>query len=168
MGAIKGFFKDMTASPDYEKLKKINKKFKDTEDKNIKGLGGWLVLVQIGLWISLLISLYLILSTFLSSEGFNHLYLVFSFLYFCFIAYTLFLMYSYDKKFPIFAVIGIWLPFISPLMLFMLALFGVVVGAVTASDLGEFLGGLLALSLGAVIWTAYFLKSQRVKNTFTK
>jgi hypothetical protein len=122
------------------------------EENKLKGLGGWLVLVQIGFWIGLILS-FENLFYYDSSEKSWIFWFLFTFL----LIYSLFLMYNHDRKFPFFAIITIWAP--TPYLLFMII--------PNLNYILEILGTDLFLStISAIIWTWYFRVSKRVKITF--
>lgn len=134
------------------KKRKDSSNNKKNPDKNSKivGFGGWLILIQIGLIIGLI--LYFITGiSFLGDKG-NNNSLIFGILFLiltsCY-GYTIFLMYSKNKKFPNFAILILWLTFGIYLLL--------------NNGFGNETFGIL---VGAILWTFYFRKSKRVKNTF--
>jgi len=159
-----------------KEVQKINLKDHEYEcNKNsnsfskLKGLGGWLVLVQIGLILGAII--YLITSIIFFIDKEFQYSLIFGVL-FLFLAiyegYTLLLMYKRDYKFPTFAIWGLWLPFGVYLLATLISLFSGNESISSASELGQVTGGVLIMILPSIIWTLYFKKSKRVKNTFTK
>lgn len=111
------------------------------------GLGGWLILIQIGLWRSVLGFAAAIEAG--AFVALNVLFLIATII-------LLIMLYSKHKKFPLVSIIVIWANWI----------FGVVVGLYFATL--ETFGALLLGLLIAIVWTAYLVKSKRVKNTFIR
>ena len=140
-----------------EKEKLMDKVIDDwtSKTKILKGLTGWLIIVQIGLILSIII--FIAESIFLFLRGFIGFALIFL-LFFLYETFVIFLMYSKDKKFPLFAIIGIWAPF------GILIILSILNTQWFFSSLTEILFSLI----GGIIWTAYFRKSERVRNTFVK
>jgi len=164
MGIIRKTIKDIFSPPDYKKLKEANKKFEKQEkeaESKIKGLGGWLILVQIGMFLNILISLTWALGFLLQLLlNFNGLILI-SFVFFISLGfvnvYTIILLYKKSKHFPNWAIFSLW--YAIGIIFFLVLIFG--------TNL-EDLTGFPILTLQPIIWTAYFLKSRRVKNTFVR
>lgn len=154
------------------------------EEPKITGLGGWLILVAIGLilspfWIvSTLLTIHLpiftdgtfALVTSTSSEyftpGFSLLMsyeVLGNLILFFFIFYLLYLFFSKSKSFPLFFIysrVG-YLVFILLDIIFAKVVFPseTVFDPTTARELFQAI-------FGAAIWIPYMLRSKRVKNTF--
>jgi len=149
-----------------EHLKLCDENPKSENYKELKGLGGWLILIQISLWIGIIAYFFYFIEFLLDFQ--NILFIIFFLVLFILTGYTLFLMYLYDKKFPLFAIIWLWLPFLSPLIGFIILFFSMITGLTTAYELGIFIGGFMLSIIPSIIWTEYFRKSKRIKNTFVK
>ena len=129
--------------------------------KEPRGLGGWLVVVQILLILAVIYKVYvfIVLNIDLDLNGFLPP------LEMGFFVVALIFMYAKHRLFPILAIFGIWL---FPALQFLVT-FGFFLGGLQYGfDLGDF----LVVSLTgfyltfAIIGTIYFRKSRRVKNTF--
>ncbi len=131
------------------------------EYNELKGLGGWLVLVQIGFILSilLLIPYFLIIIPSLVGGG---VLLLLQFILYVFIGllsiYCLILMYQKKKRFPKWAIFTLWFGFG----------FGVFVVITSFESIGKTIWEISKNLVPAIIWTAYYLKSRRVENTFVK
>jgi hypothetical protein len=128
--------------------------------KELKGLGGWLVLIQINLWASIILYATGIINSIILDSSI----IVFYILLLGLTGYTFFLMYSKNKKFLKFAIINLWVQLFIPLI----NTFGLTINAGTPQEAGTIFGSLFPLILYSIIWTNYLLKSKRVKNTFVK
>jgi hypothetical protein len=173
MGAfkvIKNTLKEIFSPPNYKELNKINKKYEKEEEKGgPKGLGGWLVLIQIGFWIG---TLYLISFTIgmllmAISEG------IYFFLFFLLGGglviiniYALILMYKKRRRFPIIAILSLWGEFGLVVLIYGLAI--LINLEDSSQSIAEVVGAIALSLITTLIWTAYFKESKRVKNTFTK
>lgn len=122
------------------------------ENKEIKGLGGWLIIFQIGLWIELVVYGIILL------EAESYSFILFLTLFILSII-TLAFMYTKDKRFPFLAILGLWLPLINVFIDF-------VNTPESDSGLQYLAGAILIYAVPAIIWTLYFRRSKRVKNTF--
>jgi hypothetical protein len=133
------------------------------KENKLEGLGGWLILVQIGFILSILMSLEFFLYpygqsviTFLQQQygipdfvtGIFYLSII------SLLGYSLFLMYQKKKSFVNFAIFSLWYSF---------GINALIVWAIS----GTFTTLLFSL-VSAIIWTFYFKQSKRVKNTFIK
>jgi len=121
------------------------------EVKKIKGLGGWLVLPILGFILSLLVCSYYFLDSFQIVEINWRIFnlLIFGSGMFVY-ATALLLMFHESRHAPAWAIMALW--------------HWVIVEGITSSIMevpGDF-----SLILGPIFWTAYFIKSKRVKNTF--
>lgn len=120
---------------------------------NIKGIGGWLVLPIIGLFYSLVIILYDLLSTNALYE-FNSYIALLSFLDLVLLLWTIVaLFFIFNKKKGTAKVM---------ISLYManIIIFSVI------SFLVEDYEGIFPQIIGSAIWISYFVNSKRVKNTF--
>jgi hypothetical protein len=130
-------------------------------EKKIEGLGGWLILVQIGFIFSVIINLEFLLYPYGQSviaflqQTYNIPSLI-TILLFCsiifFYIYSLFLMYQKKKGFVKWAIFTLWYTF---------GINAIIVLTIS----GELMNLLFALA-SAILWTSYFKQSKRVKNTF--
>lgn len=151
---------------------KINK-------KEPKGLGGWLILLQIGL-IGSCIKLVREIFSFISSsslsgnETYDSIVLIGDSIILMLAAYTLILFYTKNKKFKMTAIFLLWFGVV-------LSLSGIIFLYIYYDNLALYLEEIkdafsilfvslfidLALQItAATIWTLYLKKSRRVKNTF--
>lgn len=150
----------------------------------ITGLGGWLILVQIGIYSSLVKLLgqlikYLIPAVYpsnwsimVNSEMYHPEWgatiifeLFFSILLFVYCIYLLIIMYRKKSIFPRLMII-----------FYSVGLIGVIVDFVLVSQItfpkeleeGNPFRDIVRSSITCAIWIPYFIKSQRVKNTFIR
>lgn len=145
--------KDIVAPPDYKALAEANKKFKDKEEK-IQGLGGWLILPIIGLFISILVILY-DLSTILSTYemgGYIAFLCLLDVVWLSLAIISLVIIFRKKSSAPQW-VIGFYITSI------ILATFVAIIS-------GDYYSQLPGQIIASIIWISYFLKSERVKNTF--
>ena len=134
------------------------KKTKSKAKKIPKGIGGWLILPTIGLFIGGLIwSICALLYGFLLCVGMFDVVSVIIFLVSVamsvLIIYCIVLEFKKKKKFPSWAIFALWMGVLATLI------FGL-----TDGDFSD----LITTTLGAILWTWYFRVSVRVKNTFVK
>jgi len=115
-------------------------------NKKLKGIGGWLLLPTIGLFLNILISIFWF--WIYSYDDLMQYIIGFSMM---FSIITLYLEFNYKKSFKIFAIISLWITTFVSLLI-----------SITLDE------GFGSGALGAIIWTVYFIKSKRVKNTFTE
>ena len=133
--------------------------------RKVQGIGGWLIFPTIGLIVSILgflgLSLLSALEIF-SGEGNKVLYIVLlCYLTISFFAtYSLVLEFKKKKTFPKLAISTMWIAI--PLLL--IATF--VEGYEGPEEIGYEIGQMVKIIISNIIWTEYFLKSKRVKNTF--
>jgi len=123
--------------------------------EKIKGIGGWLILPIIGLFVSIPILLYDLLSM-------NAIYEFNFYIGLLSLIDVVFLIFTVVALFPIFHkkkyVPQIMITFYAANIVLQLVI------AIMVSDYT----GLTQPAIGGVIWIPYFLKSERVKNTFKK
>jgi hypothetical protein len=151
-----------------------------------KGLGGWLILPAIGLFIALLgmITYFNTVSVLISGEGvwsslttpgseaYHPLWapvivseMVANICLVLFDVALIFLFFMKSHRFPVLMV-----TFIAANLLYVVGDLIVVgfIPAVTTADHARAIGELARAIGGAIIWIPYFLVSKRVKNTFVK
>jgi len=124
----------------------------DKNKKNIKGLGGWLLFFTIFYAIGFLISIYLIyrlLFSFNSIDTFSKILAILYILGEFLILNSLILIIQEAKIAPKWAIIAVWFYAIP-------------------SILRRDIEVSIYLIVLAIIWTLYFKKAPRVKNTFKK
>jgi len=126
--------------------------------KKVKGIGGWLILPTIGLFIGAFVwliafFLYGYISLF---EGFSKIDLAYflsatimSFL----TIYSLILEFKHKKEFPMWAIYTMWA-----------GVFVTIFLSILDGDYSD----LFATLAGTILWSWYFSVSIRVKNTFVK
>ena len=128
------------------------------KNKKIEGVGGWLILPTIGLFLGAGIWLFnfVIWGLLLFSEE-SGLYELIVFLTSAIIAflaiYSLVLEFKKKKEFPKWAITTLWVGVVATILL-----------SVLDGDYSDVFG----TTIGAIIWTWYFNVSVRVKNTFVK
>lgn len=122
------------------------------KEEKTQGIGGWLILFQIGLWYYLLASLFLLIlinNPYLKIEGLFGLIIFIP---------TIILFYKKNKNIKWYAIASLWSPFIfSMFLLIQKYNFNLTFSSVRV---------IVQSLLWATIWTIYFVKSNRVKNTF--
>ena len=128
------------------------------KNKKIEGIGGWLILPTIGLFLGAGIWLFnfFILGLLLFSEesGLYELIIVLTSAIMAFLAiYSLVLEFKKKKEFPKWAIATLWAGVVVTILL-----------SVLDGDYSDVFGTII----GSVIWTWYFNVSVRVKNTFVK
>lgn len=123
----------------------------------MKEINGWLLLPTLGFIVNATFNLFMLLVYFLNFLDkykflfLHNMFLISIPLFFCII--TLRLEFNYKKSFIIIAIITLWILFVENLIF-------------SISIKNEIL---ILISLGfTILWTIYFLKSKRVKKTFTK
>ena len=125
-------------------------------DKKPKGIGGWLILPTIGLFVSAVIWIFVFLIygvlRVVEPMGISILatFLIAPVLAFMAI-YGIVLEFRKKTLFPKWAIITLWAGVAATFIL---------------SVLDEDFSGIFTTVLGAIVWTAYFSYSKRVKNTF--
>jgi hypothetical protein len=123
--------------------------------EKIKGIGGWLILPIIGLFISLPVLLYDLLSTNAMYEFSFYIGLV-SFLdviLLGFVIYALFSIFNKKKR-----TLQIMISFY---------IINIIIQLVLAFLIEDF-SRIIQPVIGGLIWIPYFIYSKRVRNTFTK
>jgi hypothetical protein len=134
---------------------------KKREVKKLKGIGGWLILPTIFFFIIAIAGIGVLISGILISE-INFTTISIGLLSFLFI-YILYLEFKHKKEFPKYAIIGNWCFFIILSII-------VVLDSISIKNFNysNFVFSLFLNSIMPIIWTTYFLKSKRIKNTFVK
>lgn len=127
------------------------------KNKKIEGIGGWLILPTISLFLGAGIWLFnFVIWGLLFSEE-SGLYELIIFLTSAIIAllaiYSLVLEFKKKKGFPKWAIATLWVSVVATILL-----------SVLEGDYSDVFG----ITIGVVIWTWYFNVSVRVKNTFVK
>ncbi len=127
------------------------------EDKKPEGIGGWLLIPTFAFTITAMVFIYLsiwFVADLVNNEYEEIAFLVFLILSFlaCFYVYTLILEFKKKKNFPKCAIALLWVSYVS-ILLIELAVDGIVT---------NYFSGVI----GSALWTWYFIKSKRVKNTF--
>ena len=128
------------------------------KNKKIEGIGGWLILPTIALFLGAGIWLFnfFIWGLLLLSEesGLYELIIVLTSAIMAFLAiYSLVLEFKKKKEFPKWAIATLWAGVVATILL-----------SVLDGDYSDVFGTII----GSVIWTWYFNVSVRVKNTFVK
>lgn len=123
-----------------------------------KGIGGWLIIPMIIFFMTALyfgfITLFIIGSVFYGNFPKVSLFQDLAFIsIFFIIAYSLFLEFKKKKSFPKWAIISSW---IITILVFL-----------SVGKIISFISIFIGLSW-TIIWTIYFIRSKRVKNTFVK
>ena len=125
-------------------------------DSNLVGFGGWLLLPVIGLFLGGLLYLIAIPSTIflLSAEySINLIVVLVGFVVMLLVEiYVLVIFLKKKKEAPNYYIGLIWL--------------GVIIGIINVFFSSTKIGSVFSGIVGGVVWTAYFMKSRRVKNTF--
>lgn len=121
----------------------------------LEGLGGWLILPIIGLFVTIPILLYDLLSANATYE-FNFYMGVLSLIDIIFIGWAITaLILIFNKKKSV------------PKVMISLYIANIIVQGAVSFLINEYTYLIRALIIGA-IWISYFVKSERVKNTFVK
>lgn len=135
-----------------------------------KGLGGWLIIIQILLFLTLFYSLFVGFTLLIFGMFITFSLIIFIFL---FSIVILFLFYRKSKKFIRLSLIWIWLVFVgfglSSLIIPILIILSD--PSFITSDFGYILESILSTIFYLVIsilFTLYIKKSKRVKNTFVE
>ncbi len=117
--------------------------------EKINGLGGWLIILQIGFILNILISAFILI---FSSE----LIVIISCISIILLKFfSLYLMYEKKKIFPKVAIFTMWCSFILSIV------YSFTISATLLTGKNIFLGLIFP-----VVWTLYLVESERVKNTF--
>lgn len=127
-----------------------------TKEKLV-GIKGWLLLIVIGLFLEIIVYLAGILDFFFFKLNiyFGLIYLIL----FCLLIKTLILILQKKKKAIMWAIVMLWVPYI----------FGLVIFTLEYMQFGQTnYNAIVGMLIGNIIWTLYFKKSERVKNTLTR
>jgi len=125
------------------------------KEQKKKGIGGWLILPIIGFISSIFIMLIDLVFLF-SSIG-KYLYPIELFIFLdvgmlFLYSYTLILIFKKKKNAPTLVITTLWMGVVYNFIASLIGDYNLVFGSI----------------IGAIIWTMYFKKSERVKNTFIK
>ena len=137
----------------------MKKKVKQPKKEKLEGIGGWLILPTVGLFLSAGLWLFIFVMTgllLLLSEEFRIYELTFllmSPIMAFFAIYSLILEFKKKKQFIKWVIATLWAGVISTIILSILD--------------GDYLDVFLTI-ISVIIWTQYFNVSIRVKNTFVK
>lgn len=124
-------------------------------EEKLKGIGGWLIFPIIGLFLSILILLYDLLSTNVLYE-FNFYIGLLSFLDIILLIWVVMALVSiFNKK------------KYAPQIIISLYIANIMLQIVIAFLIEDF-GGIIVPIIAGAIWIPYFIVSERVKNTFVK
>ena len=124
-------------------------------NKKLKGIGGWLILPIIGLFISIPILLYDLLSANAVYE-FNFYMGILSFLDIALLILVVIALFSiFNKK------------RYAPQIMISFYVANLIIQLVISYLVDDY-EGILSPIIGCVVWIPYFLYSKRVKNTFVK
>ena len=155
----------------------INDNHEVTESKSeLKGLGGWLVLMGIGIVVSPLVALFGLNSSaklvgdpfaLESLSQFNNLivpFFKFTVMYSLMLfVYSIVVAIMFFRKKKVFVKLNI----IGYIIAVVYAIASVIAFiGMPSSAFGDIIQSLVSAVIGGVIWTMYLLKSVRVKNTF--
>ena len=130
------------------------------EKKKPEGIGGWLLIPTFAFIVASIVFIYLSIWFLIDlSIGYGYdeiTYFVFCILAFlsCFYVYTLILEFKKKKSFPKLAITLLWVSYIL-ISLIELAVDGLATNYVSGA-------------IAPALWTWYFVKSERVKNTFVR
>jgi hypothetical protein len=164
---------------DYIKQTKIEKKA-TIEDSELNGIGGWLIIVAILVFIRPFLELILdfnyyavqIDATAPNWSLFLKLEILFTILFDYFLFYQLYLFIKKKKFFPVLFIRLVYIQFIW--LFLMLVLHYIIFGDIANFDFGFDTGPLFSpqpvdgsqVLYSLIIWVPYMYKSVRVKNTF--
>jgi len=138
----------------------------EIQQKELKGIGGWLIFIAIGMPFSIIATLfgdYYVFTSFIPMmdeeiASIITILLVTDMIFLCYLGYLTFLFFNKDYRFPeqikIFYIVAIGYEVFA---LYMISGLGLEV-----ADYRE----LFRCIISAAIWIPYFNKSIRVKNTF--
>jgi len=136
------------------------KRGKINKDK-LRGIGGWLIIPLLNFIALGAILLYDLLTAFtLEPSNFTLIAIVMDAILLFLVVYTLVLLFGEKKAFVNYAKITLWSN-VAYRFILLILIYEADAGAVADSG---FIQGLIF----ALIWTSYFNKSKRVKNTFVK
>ncbi len=138
-------------SEEKTKKRRLQQKTAKKEEK-VSGIGGWLIIPIIGMFYSIIVIIIDILDALSLIGEYSIEWALFLDLgLLVLIGFTLYFIFTKSKKAPVFAIIYLWAIFVNNLIV---------------SSLLEDYSPLLIYLGAAIVWTIYFVKSKRVKNTF--
>ncbi len=138
--------------------------------REYKGLEGWLTLVILGLFITLVRVGYEFLTLFSGDTDYSGVggLLLYDILTLggltVLIIYIIYLFFKKSKKFPKFYIVFL----IIMMIINIVTLFSILPYDLDAGVLGEYYENVGRSTLGAIIWGLYTIKSKRVKSTFVE
>jgi len=119
---------------------------KNNKSKQLKGIGGWLLVPLIGLCVTVIINLADLIDTVLYYDlGLMMGYLFMNALFIVVSSLTLFFIFTKSKEARVMGMVTY-------------VIFGI----------GYIFEGFYFAAIGSLIWFAYFYSSERVRNTFVK
>ncbi len=136
--------------------------------KEPKGLGGWLVLFQIGIILSAILLARAIFNLLDSLDiTFNIFSLLLNIILLIFDIYVIILMYKKSRKFPKTTIITLWVS----VAIYSFSLIPAYLSKEVDISLRQYvvismIANTFFQAAKAIIWTIYLKKSRRVKNTF--
>ncbi len=124
--------------------------------KKPKGIGGWLILPTIGLFIAAIVWVFVFIISglfFLSGEAevYDLMMLLMAPVLAGLSIFSLFLEFKKKKEFPKWIIVTLWVGVVSTILL-----------SIVDGDYSDN----FSVITGSIIWTWYFSVSKRVKNTF--
>lgn len=170
----------------FRRYRSLRGKIKATVTGGPRGLGGWLILPAIGLFVLPIRLTIMLINDFLpifqrgywealttpGSEAYHHLWaplVIFEIagntFFIIFDIILIFLFFTKSYRFPV-----LFIAFLVLNLFFVVSdfFFADLIPAVAAESDREFVRDLAGSIIGAIIWIPYFLVSKRVKNTFVK
>lgn len=160
---VKKTTKEIFTPPDYKKLKEANKKYPDVK-KEIKGVGGWLLLFVVILIGNTLYFLYDLIFNFYVVIEFPIMWiaLLVELLIIILFGLSLVYLFKHNKKGVEILKYALWLPLANYILIYL-------VYWLLKIDLDEeFFYGFVRNFIFALIWFLYLTKSKRVYNTYYK
>lgn len=133
----------------------MKRKTKIESNEKLEGLVGWLAFFQVSMYVTLAILIY--------DAYFYDILLAIPSV--CFII-SLALMYQKKRIFKPFIITSLWVLAGYFILAFIIGILKGVVPVTDESNLAKVLAESLRPVIWSLIWTSYFLKSERVKNTF--